>query len=311
MNVIYAILIFTAALVLLLFSISLFCYFVTFHVFPRQKNSWEEYPLPPGRIYEPYHDIMRTWMNEVRAIPCEDVYITSFDGLTLHGKYYECKAGAPIEIMFHGYRGSAERDLCGGVQRAFAHGRNALIVDQRASGSSGGHTITFGVKESRDCRFWVDFLIKRFGSQVRIILTGISMGASTVLIAAGQPMPENVIGVLADCGYTTSREIIKQVIRNIKYPANLLYPFVRLGAKLFGRFDLEEASPMSSMKTCRIPVIFIHGECDDFVPCEMSRINYEACTSRKMLFTVPGAGHGLAYPADQAGYLNALHEFFP
>lgn len=297
-----------AALILLLAYV---CFYLVFYV-PRHTTPGEdEYNIPPGKIYEPHRDTMVAWMKETRSLPHEDVSIRSFDGLTLCGKYYECIPGAPIELMFHGYRGTAERDLCGGVQRCFALGRNALIVDQRGSGRSQGNIITFGVNESKDCHAWVDFMISHFGPDVKIILTGISMGAATVLTAAGEPLPQNVIGVLADCGYTSAKDIIQKVMRQLKLPPSLLYPFVKLGAKLYGHFNLEEASPLEAVKNCRVPVFFAHGEMDDFVPCEMTRINYEACTAPKKLLTVPGAGHGLSYLIDGEGYLTALAQFSP
>ena len=290
--------------------IAYICYRMAFFA-PKRKNVPDgTIQLPTGEVYGPYRKVIEDWAKEVRAMPYEDVFITSFDGLTLHGKYYEYAPGAPIELMFHGYRGSAERDLCGGVQRCFALGRSALLVDQRCSGKSDGHVITFGIREHRDCLCWIDFMLRRFGPDVKIILTGISMGASTVLMAGGNPLPENVIGILADCGYSSPRDIIKTVIRKMGLPAELSYPFVKLGAKLYGQFHLEETSPVEMVARCTVPVIFFHGEADDYVPCEMSRINYEACVSKKRLVTVPGAGHGLSYPAAPQLYLNALREFF-
>ena len=137
------------------------------------------------------------------------------------------------------------------------------------------------------------------------------MGASTVLMASTYELPENVVGVLADCGYTSAREIIKKVIREMKLPADLLYPFVKLGARIFGHFDLDEHSPIEAMKKCKLPVILLHGDADDFVPYSMSLENFEACTSeKKRMVTIAGAGHGLAFPADKEKYLTALHEFF-
>ena len=243
-------------------------------------------------------------------MPCQEVSVTSFDGLTLRGRFYEYAPGAPIELMFHGYRGSSERDMPGGVQRCFKLGRSALLVDQRGGGRSDGNTITFGVKEHQDCLTWVDFIVKQFGSDVKIILTGISMGASTVLMAAGKPLPSNVIGVLADCGFSSAREIIQIVIRHLKLPVKLAYPFVRLGARIFGGFSLESYSPMEAMKTCTLPVIFIHGEDDDFVPCDMSRAMYQACSSRKKLVTFPSAGHGLSCLVDPERYYAELRDFY-
>ena len=240
----------------------------------------------------------------------EDLWITSFDGLLLHGKYYEYAPGAPIELMFHGYRGNAERDLCGGVQRCFALKRSAFLVDQRASGRSEGNVITFGIKEHKDCLKWVDFLVEHFGPDVKIILTGISMGASTVLMAAGNPLPPQVKGVLADCGFTSAKAIMQDVIRQMKLPPKLLYPFVRLAARLFGKFDLEADSALEAVKRATVPIIFLHGDNDDFVPCSMSRENFDACASRKQLVLISGAGHGLAYPMDKQSYLKALDDFF-
>ncbi len=305
------VIIFSVFLLLAVFTVlaSAAFFLMAFYVPRRKPIDPEAYNIPKGEIYEPYRDQMIAWMKETRALPHEDVSIVSFDGLKLCGKYYEFEPGAPIELMFHGYRGSAERDLSGGVQRCFYLGRNVLLVDQRTSGKSEGNVISFGINESRDCLSWIDFMIQHFGKDVKIILTGISMGAATVMTAAGKPLPDNVIGILADCGYTSAKDIIKKVIRQMHLPAELIYPFVKLGAKLFGHFDLEETSPMEAMKKCTKPIIFVHGEADDFVPCEMSRLCYETCTSPKLLFTVPGAGHGLGYLADQEGYFKNLIDF--
>lgn len=296
-------------ILLLVLITSYICFRMAFYD-PRKEFDDGESSLPDGEIYKAYKDIMYSWAKEVKGTEKETVTITSFDGLTLVGKYYEYKKGAPIELMMHGYRGRAERDLCGGVQRCFALGRNALIVDQRACGKSGGRVISFGINEKRDCLSWINFMIEHFGSDTKIILTGISMGASTVLMAAAEKLPENVVGVLADCGFTSAKEIIKKTVREMKLPANLLYPFVKLGARLFGKFDIDEDSAVEAVKNCTLPVIFFHGEADDFVPCDMSKENFAACASPKKLVTVPGAGHGLSYPVDQKNYLKEMAEFF-
>ena len=287
------------------------CYRIAFYASRKEPKVKEEYPLPVGDIYDPYRDIMVHWIKEVRKLPYDDIAIRSFDGLTLRGKYYEYAPGAPIELMFHGYRGSAERDLSGGIERCFRVRRSALIVDQRGCGRSGGHTITFGILERRDCLSWLDYMQTRFGKDTTINLTGSSMGASTVLMAAGEPLPGNVVGVLADCGFTSAEDIIKKVIRSdMKLPPDLAYPFVQLGAKLFGHFDLDETSALAAMQRCRLPVIFFHGDTDDFVPHEMSVRNHAACGAKKMLCTIPGAGHGLCYPVAPKVYLQALRDFF-
>ena len=298
------------ALALLILAIAFVCFYMAFFVPKHSPIASDDYTIPQGEIYEPFREQMVAWMKEVRALPHEDFYITSFDGLKLHGKYYEYAPGAPIELMFHGYRGNSDRDLCGGVQRCFSLGRSCLLVDQRASSASEGHVITFGIKEHRDCLKWIDFMVEYWGQDVKIILTGISMGASTVLMAAGSPLPEQVKGVLADCGFSSGKAIIRKVIQQMKLPPAIAYPFVWLGAKLFGGFDLESFSAVEAVKKATVPVIFFHGEDDVFVPAYMSRENFEACASRKELVTIPGAGHGLCYPVDPNGYLQALRDFF-
>ncbi len=302
--------IFSAAVCLLVLLISYICFRIGFYVPPRKIVDPEKIDLPEGEIYEVFWDSMKKWTLETRALPHEDVSIRSFDGLTLYGKYYEFAPGAPIELMFHGYRGNAERDLSGGVQRCFKLGRSALIVDQRCSGRSEGNVISFGVNEHRDCLAWVDFMLQHFGPEVKIILTGISMGATTVLIAGGTQLPENVIGILADCGFSSAKDIIQTVVQKMGLPPKLSYPFVKLGAKIYGHFDLEEVDAVTAVKNCTVPVIFFHGEEDDYVPCEMSRINYEACSARKKLVLIPGAGHGLCYPVAPNKYLDSLRTFF-
>lgn len=302
--------------VLLLLAVSaltatIVCFFMIFYSPKRKHPTVDEYPIPEGEIYEVHRDKMVEWTKGTRAMNPRDVSVVSFDGLTLRGKYFEQQKGAPIEILFHGYKGTSERDLNGGVYRCFALGRNALLVDHRAHGYSDGHVITFGVNESRDCLTWIDFVIREIDTEAKIIITGISMGAATVMSACSQDLPSHVIGVLADCGYTSTEDIIKKVMRDMKLPANLLYPFARLGAKVFGKFDPDAVSPIKSMTHCQLPIIFFHGDTDAFVPCSMSEANYNACTSEhKRLVVIPGAGHGLCFPVNQETYLAELEAFF-
>lgn len=310
MDIVWIVLGSIGGLAMLLLSTMLVCFLITFYAPKRKPVGQDEYPIPPGDIYLPHRDLMITWMKELRSRQHTEVSITSFDGLTLRGTYYEYAPNAPIELMFHGYRGTAERDLCGGVTRAFALGHSVLAVDQRAGGRSDGHVITFGIHESRDCLDWVTYILNTFGMNTHIYLTGISMGAATVLTAAGRGLPSNVKGILADCGYTTARDIIKKVVRQRHLPPALFYPLIRWSARLYGRFDLEETSPLAAMQQCRIPVIFFHGDTDDYVPCEMSVENHAACTAEKKLVIIPGAGHGLAYPIAPSAYIDALREFW-
>lgn len=285
------------------------CFYMVFR--SHRPKVAEEYPIPDGEIYEAHREQMVEWIKGIRALPHTDEETTSFDGLTLRGRFFEYAPGAPIELMLHGYRGDSERDLSGGVFRAFALGRSVLLVDHRGSGRSDGRVITFGINERRDCLSWVSHIIERIDPNAKIILTGVSMGAATVMLASAEELPVNVVGVLADCGYTSARAIICKVIRDMKLPPSLLYPFVRLGGRIFGHFDIDETSPIEAMRACRLPIIFYHGDTDDFVPHAMSLENFDACVSeKKRMVTVEGAGHGLCYVTDPKLYLDELRDFF-
>ena len=310
MNTIYFLFGALCVLILLILLTSYICFRIVFYVKRKDEIISDKIPVPDGVIYEPYHELMRKWTKETREYDHQDFTIRSHDGLVLHAKYFEHTPGAVTEIMFHGYRGSAERDLSGGIQRCFALGRNVLLVDQRTSCGSEGNVISFGINEHKDCLAWINFAIEKFGPDTKLILTGISMGASTVLMAAGKPLPKNVVGVLADCGFSSAKEIIKKCAKDMHIPPAFIYPFIKLGARIFGHFNLEEYSPMEAMETCNIPVLFFHGESDSFVPCYMSQKMYDACKSPKRLVTVPEAEHGLVYLVDNPGYFQAVVEFF-
>ena len=296
------------AVFLLLVSFVLFL--TTFYSFPKRKPLPEgKYDIPKGKAYRKHREEMINWQKAVRAMKREKLEITSFDGLKLRGYYYEYEKGAPIEIQFHGYHGNGERDLSGGVERCFAIGRSVIIVDQRGHGMSEGNIITFGIKEKYDCIKWVEYAVERFGSDVKLILTGVSMGAATVILAAGEQPMENVVCVLADCGYSSAEAIIKKVIKDVRLPASLIYPLVYLGARVFGGFDLRDAAPIDAVKRLTVPIIMFHGDSDSFVPCEMSKDVFDACPLKeKHLTFIKGADHGLAYPTDKELYLQMMRE---
>ena len=267
------------------------------------------YNVPVGDAYAVFHEDFKAWQDATRKLPCDEVEIKSYDSLTLHARYYEFAPGAPLEIMFHGYRGNAFRDLCGGVERCFKLGHNTLIVEHRAHGMSDGHIITFGYKERLDCLNWINYSINRFGKDQKILITGISMGGATVLMASGEELPENVVGVIEDCSYTTTKEMICKTIKGMHLPPKLFYPIVRLGGIIWGDFDPDLASPIEAVKRATVPIMFIHGEADSFIPLSMCDRLYEACPTKKMRLTVKGADHGLAFPVDQESYYKAVTEF--
>ena len=249
-------------------------------------------------------------LTSFEALPCEEITIRSHDGLTLFGRYYRFSDDeSRMEILFHGWRSNTFRDACGGAKIARDAGYNFLVVDQRAHGKSDGNTITFGVKEKYDCLDWVNYAIKRFGPDVRILLGGISMGAATVLMASALPLPKNVCGITGDCGYSSPEAIIRKVCRDMKIPDRLGYPFVRMSARVFGHFSLDGESAVEAVRHAKVPIMLLHGEADDFVPFPMAGEIYDAIASKKQILTVPNAGHGLAYFYDTEYYVRELSAF--
>jgi pimeloyl-ACP methyl ester carboxylesterase len=303
------VLIVVAILLFLVLAASLVCFIIVFYSGKRKVLGPDEYDIPPGKIYEAFREDMINWTKQIRSMPHEDVEIKSYDGLTLRGTYYEYAPDATVELLFHGYRGNAERDLCGGIERCFALGRSVIIIDQRAGGKSDGHIITFGIREHRDCLTWIDYAIERFGKDRKIVIGGVSMGAATVVMAAGEKLPPNVVCAMADCGYSSTEDILKKVIRQINLPVWLMYPLIRLGGIVYGGFDIKKGSPMEAAKHATVPIVFLHGDADDFVPHDMSVKVHEVCVSPKKMVTIKGAGHGLAFPVDRKGYVEALREF--
>lgn len=295
-------------LLLLIVAAAYVCYRLAFSV---PKQSREALLLMPNtEQYTPYAAQAGQMIRHALTIPYEAVSITSYDGLALCGKYYSAAPEAPWLIMFHGYRSGAERDFSGGLPFGIESGFNILLVDQRAHGKSGGRCLTFGIKERRDCLSWVEYVRSQTNNSVKIALYGMSMGAATVLMATALDLPENVVGIVADCGYNSPSAIIKKVLRDRRFPLFPTYTLLRLGGMLFGGFDLEAATAASAMEQCDIPVLFIHGEDDRFVPCDMGYQNYSCCRSpEKELLTVPGAGHGMSYMVDKLTYLQAVSTF--
>ena len=260
----------------------------------------------------PYRDAMEADAAILDNAPYEEVHITAKDGVDLFGRYYHHKDGAPVALIFHGYTGYAQRDGLGGYILCRKLGYNVLLPDQRAHGHSGGHTITMGAKEQYDAQSWANWAAERFGQNIPLFLMGVSMGAATVMLASGLPLPSSVKGIVADCGYTSAEEITRKCLPNYlpHAPVDAAYAVGRLGARLYGRFEPNNIDCTAAVSKATVPILFIHGEEDDFVPCEMSRKNFDACASRKQLLTIPGAAHAVCYYRDTEKYTAVTTKFF-
>ncbi|MBR4869808.1 MAG: alpha/beta fold hydrolase [Oscillospiraceae bacterium] len=295
------------ALCALILLVSYGAYFITFHSPQGDQNNI--FNLPKGKAYLPQREEMRDMIRHAASIPYEEVRTTSYDGLTLAGQYYHVADDAPLAICFHGYRATATRDFCGGMPLMRELGFNVLLPHHRSQGKSQGPAVTCGIKERFDVLTWVDYASRRFGNTTPILLYGISMGGATVLMAAGLELPENVKGILADCPYTTPEAIIKKVAKDLGIPPAIIYPFVRLGGLLFaGGVDPKDASALTGVEGCEIPITIIHGEADAFVPADMSR-ELKKANPAIDLQLFPGGHHGISYMKDKPRYLSIATEF--
>lgn len=296
-------------LILLVVVLWLSCVVYRFAFHSPNLTPKDPYTVPPGKQYEKVADEMLRNIAALEELPYEQVTVRSYDGLWLSARFYRFFDRAPVMIQFHGYRGNAQREFANGYAIAQKNGFNALVVDQRGHGESEGHTITFGIKERYDCRSWAWYAYNRFGKETPILLSGVSMGAATVLMASDLKLPSTVKGILADCPYSSPGAIICAVCAKMRLPVWAAYPFAVLGALIYGRFCIWCSSPVKSVGKTKIPILLVHGEDDRLVPSSMSMQIYNVCRCKKRLLTVPDAGHGLSYLTDREKYSRALEQF--
>ena len=241
----------------------------------------------------------------------ENIFLPSYDGLRLHGRLLQQPGAKGTILLFHGYRSSWVIDFSIVLPYYFTLGYNLLAVDERAHSESEGTYITFGVRERMDVISWATYMGQKLGPDAPLILGGLSMGATTVLMASCFDFPANVRAIIADCGFTSPYEIAKSVLRRDypRLPVGLLLPICGLFTRLYAGFGLHDASTLDAVRESRYPILFIHGTGDTFVPCEMTKEAYAACTSEKERVLVDGAEHGKSYLVEKDRVEKALCRF--
>lgn len=259
--------------------------------------------------YAKYYNCICASDEWLRSHHAQDIYTMSKDGLRLHGYWIPAENSRGTILLAHGYRSTILVDF--GLAYAFYHalGMNILVPHQRSHGESEGKYITFGVKESEDMACWIAYHNETFG-QKQMILSGLSMGASTVLYLADRKLPDNVKCIIADCGFTSPKAILDCVFRSVVHLPS--WPFLwaaDLFARFFAGFSLNEKDTRRILKNAKLPVLMIHGLSDDFVPSDMTKQGYDACTGRKELLLVEGAGHGTSFLAAREQYTKTVITF--
>lgn len=242
---------------------------------------------------------------------CETVPLICKDGERLVGHLRRCPKPKRIIVAMHGWRSSWNRDF--GLIDAFWHGAGCAVLyaEQRGQNNSGGKYMGFGLTERYDCLEWIGWVQKNFGKKIPIYLAGISMGASTVLMAGGLMLPAQVHGIIADCGFTSPYHIWEHVV---EHNLHLSYKMrARMADRLCRKriqMGPKDYSTIEAMKVVQVPVLFIHGAEDHFVPVQMTYENYNVCVAPKHLLIVPGADHGMSYLVDPKAYEGAMAAFW-
>lgn len=244
------------------------------------------------------------------AKPHKTMQIQSRDGTRLWGHWMPAEHPKRIVVAMHGWRSTWDNDF--GMVGDFLHQNDCsvLYAEQRGQGQSGGQYMGFGLTERYDCLDWVNRVNEETGGNLPVYLCGISMGASTVLMAGGLALPDNVRGILADCGYTSAVDIWKHVAKTLHLSYGICAKSVGRLARKRLCIAMDTESCPHALAHCRVPVLFVHGTDDRFVPVKMTYENYKACAAPKRLFIVPGAEHGMSYLVDRAGYESAVRNFW-
>lgn len=274
----------------------------------RQKKSSSQKDIDAVASWYRHYPIAKEGRCWLEGMPYINVYIKSFDGLRLYGALLE-NYSDKIVICVHGFTGSGKKDFASLAQAYYKNGYNVLLVDNRAHGQSEGKYVGFGVLDRFDLRNWVKYVINRFGSNVQIFLHGISMGAATVLMASSI-MPKNVRGIIADCGFTSVYEIFEYVLkRDYHLPKFPIIYLTNIMSKIRAGYGYKDVNTTAEIARSDIPILFIHGENDEFVPLWMTMKNYSHCKAYKELFIVRESEHAESHYIDKKGYERRILTF--
>lgn len=242
----------------------------------------------------------------------EHIVIKAYDGIELHAEYFPAENPSDkLVICNHGYTGRGMKD-CPSIA-VFFHkiGYDCLIVDHRAHGNSGGDYVGFGILDRFDCRSWIKYVEKRFDKQKQILLYGVSMGATTVLMTSAFPdVADSVKAVIADCAFTSPYDVFKHILKRDYHMPE--FPIMNINNAMCRKkvgYGFDDYSTLDALRDTDIPILFIHGKEDTFVPVWMTEKNYRTCYSEKEIMLVDNAGHAASYFENPPAYEERIKAF--
>lgn len=281
------------------------------------------YSLTPGETIraknaDAYEDMVAEypflgpWLDSLcRTGALRDTVIRREDGVRLHALY--ARAPRPTDktaVIVHGYTDNAVRMLMIGYLYNHDLGYNILLPDLNYHGRSGGRAIQMGWKDRLDVLRWMEVANGLFGGRTQMVVHGISMGAATTMMVAGEPQPEYVKCFVEDCGYTSVRDqFAKELREQFHLPAFPLLDVAGLVCELKYGWSFREASALEQVRKSTLPMLFIHGDADDYVPTRMVYPLYDAKPGEKELWVVPGATHANSYRDNREQYTEKVRAF--
>ncbi len=302
-----------AVLILVLLSLTI-GYYVFNSVFAYRDKGHKAEPDPD--YIDSDKDLMRPTARQLYAyqaplikafneLPFEEVTIRSFDNLTLYG-YLLRGSKEEVVICVHGYKSAMENDYCDKAKIYMDRGSTILFLNDRAHGKSEGDYLGFSEHDRRDVARWVDF-INDIYPDARIYLHGVSMGGATVIHCANMHL-KNVCGIIDDCGFDSIVNISKYLMKDVYHLP--YFPFGDLAwmwSVIITGISFNTSMGADCVKESSVPILFIHGKEDHYVPCWMSEMMYEACTQPKELHIIENCGHAAAYMMAPKEYTDAVN----
>lgn len=275
----------------------------------RNKAKVERTIKMAGTDWSQYMELIQTRKTSMLAQPHKEISIQSEDGLRLYANYFPGKDPRKVVICFHGYTSQGLSDFIGLSDYYLERGYGMLLPDARAHGKSEGEYIGFGCLDRKDALCWINWIIEECGEEVQILLHGISMGGATVLMTSGLQLPQQVKGIVSDCGFTSPKDVFTHVLHSMYHlPAFPLMPIADWINRKKAGYGMDECNAAREVRKAKVPILLIHGDKDTFVPYQMCEEIYKNCASQKTKLIVKGAAHAESYYKDREAYEQALNQ---
>ena len=270
-------------------------------------------------VYSNTRNELETLLNETKS---NEYQIESCDGLSLYAQYF--KSPFPntddsikrIAICFHGYTGKGGSNSSAGSMYFLNKGFDVLMPDARAHGESEGDYIGFGCLDRYDGLKWIEFIQNMYDAEdkenrLEIYLYGVSMGGATVCMMSGQELPNCVKGIISDCAFTSPEKIFQDILRyDYHVPPAPIISTADIFCRFTAGYSFSECNAADEVKKSTVPILFIHGSADSFIPVEMCYELYNNCASKKDILIIEGAAHTESYYMNREMYENKITEFF-